>query len=627
MIGFLNPLALAFALLAGGVVLMYLLKLKRKREDFSSTLLWVKSTQDLTANAPFQKLRQNLLMYLQILLLVLLALALARPTMWLTRRGGIARIVLIDNSASMNATDATGHASRLAAAKSEAEKLIDNMTAGDRMMLVSFGAAARVVQPLTPEKSLLRGALDLVQPSDAPARIQEALLLAQGVRKLEQNAQITIISDGGIGYLGNLLHEDDPVDFIRIGEGDNNRGIVAFDMRESFENTGEAQVFAEVENFSADPADVILRCLVDGELLQAKEARIDGKGKQGFVFSGLRSGEHSMMTLELVGEDALAADNAVSGILDIDTSLEILVVTNGNFFLERVLTLVPGAKVSKIAPADYLPTGQADIVVFDQYAPPALTSGRYLFMNSLPPLEGFALGETPLKDQLVLDWSRVHPVTRYTDFGQLFIGESLAVTAPDWTVTLAEGAEGPMIYAGDHQGVRLIGIAFDLYSSDWPLQISFPIFISNAIRWLAGAGEGSLEGKHAVGETIKIETASPVTIEGPSGESWTIEPNIEGAAYFNQTHRVGLYELEIDRHSDEEAGERQHGHEHQRFAVNLLSREESDIVPKGELIAGEQRIVAASTGLENREIWNWLALAGIVVLALEWHLYCRRSWL
>ena len=88
---FLAPLALLSGLLGGLIVLMYLLKLKRKPEEFSSTLLWMKSMEDLTANAPFQKLRQNLLMYLQIALLILIALSLARPTMWLSRRSGISQ--------------------------------------------------------------------------------------------------------------------------------------------------------------------------------------------------------------------------------------------------------------------------------------------------------------------------------------------------------------------------------------------------------------------------------------------------------------------------------------------------------------------------------------------------------
>ena len=63
------------------------------------------------------------------------------------------------------------------------------------------------------------------------------------------------------------------------------------------------------------------------------------------------------------------------------------------------------------------------------------------------------------------------------------------------------------------------------------------------------------------------------------------------------------------------------------FTVNLLSPEESDIEPRGELISGEQKITAAEPTRENREIWPWFALLGLAVLVTEWHLYCRRAWL
>lgn len=613
--GFLNPLALLLAALAGAIVVMYLLKLKRKREDFSSTLLWVKTVQDLTANAPFQKLRQNLLMYLQILTLLAIVFSLARPTMWLTRKGGTARIVMIDNSASMNATDAPPHKSRLEAAKAQAGELIDNMASGDQMMVLSFGGTARVAQPFTTEKGLLRTAIAAIEPTDATAHIQEAVLLAQGVRKVDKNAVMTIISDGGVGYLGNLLHEGDPVEFFRVGQSDGNQGIVAFDLRQSFEAQGEAQVFAEVENFASEPATVLLRCLINGELQQAKEAKIDAKGKQGFVFAGLGAGSNRMLRLELAPGDMLASDDAVNGLLDIDTSIRILIVTSGNFFLEQALALVPGAKVTKIAPADYLPTVAADVVVFDQYAPPALSTGHYLFLNSTPPLQGFAKRDAPLKDQAVVDWNRIHPVTRYANFEELFINEALDISIADWAVPLAESAQAPLVYAGENQGVRLAGIAFDLYATDWPLQISFPIFISNAVRWLAGAGEGSLSARHKIGETLRFQSATPIHVKGPSGELWTLQPDSEGVAYFNQTNRVGTYE------ADREGGVKE------PFTVNLLSREESDITPKGEIISGEQKIVASAPKRQNREVWPWAAALGLLILTAEWHLYCRRSWL
>ena len=64
---FLNPLAFWLLGLVPVIVLLYLLKLKRKPRVVSSTLLWFRAVQDLEANAPFQRLRKNLLLFLQLL--------------------------------------------------------------------------------------------------------------------------------------------------------------------------------------------------------------------------------------------------------------------------------------------------------------------------------------------------------------------------------------------------------------------------------------------------------------------------------------------------------------------------------------------------------------------------------
>ena len=87
------------------VLLLYFLKLKRQEKSISSTYLWRKAIQDLRVNSPLQKLRKNLLLWLQLALLALLVLGRARPTMNLA--GGERRsiICLVDTSASMCATD------------------------------------------------------------------------------------------------------------------------------------------------------------------------------------------------------------------------------------------------------------------------------------------------------------------------------------------------------------------------------------------------------------------------------------------------------------------------------------------------------------------------------------------
>src|SRR6266404_1325045 len=117
---FLAPAAFAFAAAIPVVVLFYLLKRKRVVQWVSSTLLWQKFLAETQSSAPFQKLRHNWLLVLQILLLVLVVLALSRPYFASQTKVSQLRVLIFDASASMQSTDETQ--SRFEKARSEVLK-------------------------------------------------------------------------------------------------------------------------------------------------------------------------------------------------------------------------------------------------------------------------------------------------------------------------------------------------------------------------------------------------------------------------------------------------------------------------------------------------------------------------
>src|SRR2546421_8845136 len=101
---FFNPLYLLAAIpIAGLIVLMYILKLRRRDVVVSSTFLWRQVIRDVQANAPFQKLRKNLLLFLQLLAIALIILAMSRA-FWQGKGIGRRSVGLaVDTSASMMA--------------------------------------------------------------------------------------------------------------------------------------------------------------------------------------------------------------------------------------------------------------------------------------------------------------------------------------------------------------------------------------------------------------------------------------------------------------------------------------------------------------------------------------------
>ncbi len=127
----------ALAAVPPAIVALYFLKLKREPLEVPSTFLWRKSIEDLRVNSLWQRLRQSLLLLLQLLLVALVILALWQPTWKGSKLSGDRFIFLVDNSASMGSTD-TGDGTRLDAAKRRVGELIDEMKTGDVGMIISF---------------------------------------------------------------------------------------------------------------------------------------------------------------------------------------------------------------------------------------------------------------------------------------------------------------------------------------------------------------------------------------------------------------------------------------------------------------------------------------------------------
>ena len=117
---FLSPLSLLLATLAVPLLLLYFLKVRRRPQRVSSLLLWDSALRDREASAFFQRLQRDPLMLLQILALIALTLALARPAVTVMGYGAKRIVVVLDSSASMKATDLSP--SRFAQAQREAAR-------------------------------------------------------------------------------------------------------------------------------------------------------------------------------------------------------------------------------------------------------------------------------------------------------------------------------------------------------------------------------------------------------------------------------------------------------------------------------------------------------------------------
>src|ERR1051326_128443 len=158
------------------IILLYFLKLKRRALQVPSTFLWKKSYEDLHVNSLFQWLRRNILLLLQLLVVLFFLFALLGMNLY--GRTGETRfyILMIDNSASMSASDVAP--TRLDAAKKAALDEIDAHSDSDSGMVIEFSATAKILRSYTSDRGALRHAVNSIEPTACQRSIENALRLA-----------------------------------------------------------------------------------------------------------------------------------------------------------------------------------------------------------------------------------------------------------------------------------------------------------------------------------------------------------------------------------------------------------------------------------------------------------------
>src|SRR5947199_9071286 len=141
------PAALAFSVIIPIILLLYFMRPKRQERVVSSTLLWQQALQDLQASRPWQRLRITPLLLLQILAAIFIVLILARPAIFLRSPISGDTIIILQASASMQATDATPN--RFEVAKSQIADLVDNLVPNDLLSLISMAHTSQVLVALS----------------------------------------------------------------------------------------------------------------------------------------------------------------------------------------------------------------------------------------------------------------------------------------------------------------------------------------------------------------------------------------------------------------------------------------------------------------------------------------------
>lgn len=690
---------IAAAIAVPTLLLLYFLKLRRQDVEISSTLLWKKAVQDLQANAPFQRLRKNILLLLQLLALAAVLLALGQPQIEGDRATTGRHAIVIDRGASMRALDGVDEngnpVSRLDEAKRRALAFVDTLrepgvfgvSEADRAMVVTFDSTAEMLQPFTSDKRLLRQAIESIEPTDAPSRLDEPLRLVRAQAPLqappeEADAETAEPLPGAVGTIhvysdgrtegGDAvdLHAGDEIEFVSLGQAETgNVGITALDARRQLREPEEVSVLVGLQSTERQQTSVAVELLIDGNTVAARrlvlppatiEQRTNEAGEPVELVTPTTSGvEFQVRRPGSAVIEARILDAATGGTPDVfdrddrawvvlpgAKRLRLALVTYGSLVLSEALSALPVERVEVFTPDTFEdiddPFSLFDVVVLDGWLPPTpdspegselgLPPGSWLVFDAVPtgPSSLIDKGEGPPTE--IVDWRRDHPTLRGLALSAVRLSASRTVeTSEDGTATvIASTGTGPAIVSLASARTRAVVVPWDLDESNWWLEPSFIVFLGQSVRHVTDGGPGDARQASrpgvSRGETLPvgIDTAE---LTPPQGDSLTVPVDNAGQAIAGPLNEVGLYSLAWNGApgpSDTRDGNRSI----RQFAVNLADSRASDITPVRELVIRAERVGAA--GVESgssrapRPLWPWLILACLAIITLEWYVYNRK---
>ena len=499
---FAHPLALLLLLLLAPVALLYWLRVRPASRIVGTGLFWQKALAEEQARWRWQRWRPKASLAVEMLIVVLVALAAAGPQIPASKR----IVLVIDNSASMRATDV--QPTRLDAAKEAGQRLIDGLRSCDEMAVVAVGPQPTEVQPLTGDHALLISAIYSVQETGEPPAIEEAVkaareILATGGDRLGPGprARIVLITDGCFSDAAKRI-QDSGAEVLRVGTAAGNLAITGFTARRSTAETSKCEVFVEVQN-RGDQTKGRVMLAVNGKPDPAAPFSIAKNGLWQHIFT-LDIPAAARLTAKIESSDAYPFDDAatldvpkapamhrVKLICDERSCLPEILKAN-----RRVEVTVDQADVgdgSKVSGTLRVPSSESGtrsvpdtVMIIEGKTPKKLPASPALIFSP-GACDLWELGEA-IADPLVTVADDRSPVTAGVRLFDAYLPEARQLRMAESPGTVAKpilwAGAAPLGYAIDRPQGRVVVIAGNLATSNMALQAAFPQLIAQALDWL-----------------------------------------------------------------------------------------------------------------------------------------------
>lgn len=540
---FLQPLGLLGLIGVPVIILIYILKNKYNEQTVPSTYLWTLSEKFFKRRNPLSGLTGLISLILQILTVIVVSLAIARPIFVLPDSAQEYCFVL-DGSGSMNME--SGGETRFDRAKDEIATVIRKAKLGSTYTLILASDETTVTYERISDKDLALDMLRELECADGYVTYSDALATAQSYFDENQSFSVYLFTDKEIAQSQN-------VEVVNVSaQKDFNYAL------RDVENTflgGELSVSANVISYGSDATlEVALYVEDAAEPLSKTEVTVKADEEASVTVSG-RVERYESFRIAITNSDSLPADNEyISYNLENETSYNILVVSDTPFFLQAALDVLTDAVVDTVKPEHYRDEGNYGLYIFHSYTPDELPDAAVWLINSNVNVEnsGFgARGVVALEEpvELLRSDSTSSTAQKLLNgiYGKdIYISEYIKYSGMYTRFTTLFSYDSyPLIFAGvNGLGNREVVVGFDLHKADFSLSTDFVALLGNLLEY--SCPDVIEHSDYICGEDVTINLTANiknVKVLTPEGEEMYLDTSSDVAVF--TPDQVGTYTVNL----------------------------------------------------------------------------------
>ncbi|MBI4827133.1 MAG: VWA domain-containing protein [Nitrospirae bacterium] len=598
---------LIFSLIsAAALIIIYSMRVRRKPEKVSALFLW-QGLRHTSVDHPFlNKFFKEKLFYIHTAILLFLLAALLQSGLG-GSSGTVQRsIFIIDATASMKALE--NGESRIGLAKKKALSLLENFKEAE-VMIISAGKPVSHILPYSRNREDIIKAIKEIEAGDTTTDIKDALLTIKPY--LRESDHIYLFSDGAFEGLSSLIDETPDISFIPFGTSGENAGIQALEIYQG-DNDEYMSVGVTVKNFGKADAISTVDLLSEGKIIDAQRIELPAGREKTMSFSRVPAVTGNI-TARLNHKDALSSDNYRYAVLSAPAYTSVLLVTEENFFLDKLLGSLTNYNVIALSPEEHEKDIQAiekkyyDIGIYDNYVPTVEMSRASAYINPAKDIYGISWGDGFYMPENIYSLKE-HPVMNYTDFSDIKIQKAKKVRSFEGLALLGSSGS-PLIIISNRQGKDRAILSFDIKDSNFPKSVNFPVFFTNLMNRLQPDKDNrekyNINGGEAFSTrlTEKSGNRSKTIVKYPDGSERNIEIE-NGGIIFSDTSNAGIYSVL------HEGGEI-------KFAVNIPPAE-SDINPAEYTPPhGRTQEINKTAFISYSAMWKIFGILAILLLFME----------